>query len=338
VRRVSTILVTGGAGYIGSHACKALAAAGYTPVTYDNFSRGFSHAVKWGPLETGDLLDRARLEAVIERHRPEAVMHFAALTYVGESSADPALYYRNNLVGTLTLLEAMRAQGLDKLVFSSSCTIYGIPASTSISEDAPQSPISPYGASKLFVEQVLGDYAAAYGLRAVAMRYFNAAGADPDGEIGEDHDPETHLIPLVLDAAASGRPLTLNGIDYDTPDGSCIRDYVHVTDLAAAHVLACKWLDREPGVTAYNLGTGVGLSNLQIIEAARRRTNLNIDVVVGPRRAGDPPVLTADPTRANRELGWTPNFSSVEDIIDTAWRWRQHRIARETEGARDARN
>jgi len=322
-----TVLVTGGAGYIGSHACKALAAAGYTPVTYDNLSRGFAHAVKWGPLETGDLLDRARLEAVIQRHRPEVVMHFAALAYVGESTADPAPYYRNNLVGTLALLDAMRAQGVDRLVFSSSCTTYGVPASTPIAEDAPQTPISPYGATKLFTEHVLADYAAAYGLRAVAMRYFNAAGADPDGEIGEDHDPETHLIPLVLDAAANGQPLTLNGTDYETPDGTCIRDYVHVTDLAAAHVLACKGLDRAPGLDAYNLGTGVGLSNIQIIEAARRRTNLAIEVVVGPRRAGDPPVLTADPARATRELAWTPRLSDVETIIDTAWRWRQHRRA-----------
>jgi UDP-arabinose 4-epimerase len=328
-----TVLVTGGAGYIGSHACKALAAAGYTPVTYDNLSRGFAHAVKWGPLETGDLLDRARLEAVIQRHRPETVMHFAAVAYVGESTADPALYYRNNLVGTLTLLEAMRAQGMDRMVFSSSCTIFGASAACPISEDAPRAPISPYGATKLFVEHVLRDYAAAYGLRAVAMRYFNAAGADPDGEIGEDHDPETHLIPLVLDAAASGRPLTLNGTDYETPDGTCIRDYVHVTDLAAAHVLACKRLDRAPGLAAYNLGTGVGLSNAQIIEATRRRTKLKIEVVPGPRRAGDPAVLTADPARAARELGWTPRLSDVDTIIDTAWRWRQHRSAGATRDA-----
>jgi UDP-arabinose 4-epimerase len=252
-------------------------------------------------------------------------MHFAALAYVGESTADPALYYRNNLIGTLTLLDAMREGGVDRLVFSSSCTTYGVPASTPIAEDAPQSPISPYGATKLFAEQMLRDYAV-YGLRAVALRYFNAAGADPDGEIGEDHDPETHLIPLVLDAAAKGGTLTLFGADYDTPDGTCIRDYVHVTDLASAHVLACDGLDRAPGLAAYNLGTGDGLSNVQIIEAARRRTNLRIDVTIGPRRAGDPPVLTADPTRAARELGWTPRHSSVETIIDTAWRWRQRRL------------
>jgi len=323
---MTAILVTGGAGYIGSHTCKALAAAGYTPVAYDNLSRGFAHAVKWGPLEEGDLLDRERLEAVIARHRPEAVIHFAALAYVGESTADPAPYYRTNVGGTLNLLEAMRAHRLDRLVFSSSCTTYGVPAATPIAEDAPQSPISPYGATKLFVEQMLRDYAAAYGLRAIAMRYFNAAGADPGGEIGEDHDPETHLIPLVLDAAAKGETLTLNGTDYDTPDGTCVRDYVHVTDLAQAHVLACQKMDGASGFRAYNLGTGDGVSNIQIIEAARRRTNLKIEVRVGPRRAGDPPVLTADPSRARRELGWTPRFSQVDTIIDTAWRWRQGRL------------
>jgi UDP-arabinose 4-epimerase len=257
---------------------------------------------------------------VIQQHQPQAVMHFAAFAYVGESTADPGLYYRNNLIGTLNLLDGMRAGGVDRLVFSSSCTTYGVPASTPISEDFPQSPISPYGATKLFAEQMLRDYAA-YGLRAVAMRYFNAAGADPDGEIGEDHDPETHLIPIVLDAAAKGETLTLNGVDYDTPDGTCIRDYVHVTDLAAAHVLALAGLDRAPGLAAYNLGTGEGLSNIQIIDAARRRTNLKIDVAIGPRRAGDPPVLTADPTRAAHELGWTPRHSNVETIIDTACGW-----------------
>jgi UDP-arabinose 4-epimerase len=322
---MTKILVTGGAGYIGSHACKALAAAGYTPVTYDNLSRGFAHAVQWGPLEQGDLLDRARLADVIAGHRPRAVIHFAALAYVGESAAEPALYYRNNVVGSLNLLDAMREHGVDQMVFSSSCTTYGIPAATPIGEDAPQAPISPYGATKLFVEQMLRDYAAAYGLSAIAMRYFNAAGADPDGDIGEDHDPETHLIPLVLDAAATGATLTLNGDDYDTPDGTCVRDYVHVTDLAAAHVLACRRLADLPGFRAFNLGTGVGLSNRQVIEAARRRTNRAIEVRTGPRRPGDPPVLTAEPGRARRDLGWTPQLSDVDTIVETAWRWRQRR-------------
>jgi UDP-arabinose 4-epimerase len=322
---MTSILVTGGAGYIGSHACKALAAAGYTPVVYDNLGRGFEWAVRWGPLERGDLLDAERLEAAFAAHKPEAVLHFAALAYVGESVAEPALYYRNNVVGTLNLLEAMRAHGVGRIVFSSSCTTYGVPKTLPIGEDAPQSPISPYGASKLMIEQVLRDYGAAYGLRSAAMRYFNAAGADPDGEIGEAHDPETHLIPLALEAAALGRPLTVNGDDYDTPDGTCVRDYVHVSDLAAAHVLALRALEGGGGLTPYNLGIGAGLSNRQIIDAARRLTGLDIKVKIGPRRPGDPPVLTADPARAKKELGWRPRLSGIDDIIDTAWRWRQAR-------------
>ena len=318
-----TILVTGGAGYIGSHACKALAAAGMTPVVYDNLSRGFEWAVKWGPFERGDILDQARLEAVIHRHRPIAVMHFAAFAYVGESVAYPATYYRNNITGSLALLDAMRAGGVGRIVFSSSCTTYGVRSAEPIGEDTPQAPVNPYGATKLTIEQALRDYGAAYGLRAVALRYFNAAGADPDGEIGEAHDPETHLIPLVLEAAANGEPLTVFGDDYETPDGTCIRDYVHVTDLAAAHVLACQSLESTEGFRAYNLGSGHGLSNMEIIAAARRRTGRDIPIRMGPRRAGDPPVLTADASKARRELGWAPRLSSIDDIIDTAWRWRR---------------
>ena len=315
------MLVTGGAGYIGSHACKALAAAGHTPVAYDNLARGNAWAVKWGPLEEGDILDQARLEAVIERHKPTAAMHFAALAYVAESVADPAIYYRTNVQGTLTLLEAMRRQGVDRLVFSSSCATYGSPAVTPIAEAAPQAPINPYGATKLVSEWMLRDYAA-YGLKAVALRYFNAAGADPDGEIGEAHDPETHLIPLLLDAAATGGAFVVNGDDYETPDGTCVRDYVHVADLAAAHVLACERVGSAEGFEAYNLGTGEGLSVAEIVAAARARTGAAIKVAVGPRRAGDPAVLTADPSRARTELGWTPRLSGLDDIIDTAWRWR----------------
>jgi UDP-arabinose 4-epimerase len=317
--------VTGGAGYIGSHACKALAAAGLTPVVYDNLSRGFEWAVKWGPFEQGDILDQRRLEDVIRRHRPGAVMHFAAFAYVGESVAYPATYYRNNIIGSLALLDAMRAGGVDRIVFSSSCTTYGVKSAEPIGEDTPQAPVNPYGATKLAIEQALKDYGPAYGLRAVALRYFNAAGADPDGEIGEAHDPETHLIPLVLEAAAGGETLTVFGDDYGTPDGTCIRDYVHVADLADAHVRALAAMDRRDGFQAFNLGTGHGLSNMEIIAAARRRTGREIPIQIGPRRAGDPPVLTADAGKAGRELGWTPKLSDVDGIIDTAWRWRQAR-------------
>jgi UDP-arabinose 4-epimerase len=319
----ASVLVIGGAGYIGSHACKALAAAGLTPVTYDDLSRGFDWAVRWGPLERGDILDRARLDEVVRRHRPVAVMHFAAFAYVAESVADPAMYYRNNVVGALNVMDAMRAGGADRIVFSSSCTTYGVQGPEPISEAASQAPVNPYGATKLVIEQALRDYAAAYGLRAVALRYFNAAGADPDGEIGEAHDPETHLIPLVLEAAANGAVLTINGDDYPTPDGTCVRDYVHVADLADAHVRALQSLDRSPGLDAFNLGTGHGLSNLQIVEAARAETGRPIETRFGPRRAGDPPVLTADPAKARRELGWSPRLSSAGDIMRTAWRWRQ---------------
>lgn len=248
------ILVTGGAGYIGSHACKALALAGYTPVAYDNLVYGHESAVKWGPFEKGDISDRKRLDQVIEKHRPAAVMHFAAYAYVGESVDDPGKYYRNNVVGTLTLLEAMRDHSIDQFVFSSTCATYGVPQQMPIAEDHTQQPINPYGASKLMVEQMLRDFGVAHGLRAISLRYFNAAGADPDAEIGEDHDPETHLIPLVLDAAAGRREsIAVFGDDYATPDGTCIRDYIHVTDLASAHVLALQALESGAESNAYNL-------------------------------------------------------------------------------------
>jgi len=329
---MATILVTGGAGYIGSHACKALALAGHSPVTYDNLSRGFVHAVKWGPLERGDVLDAARLAEVLDHHRPEAVVHFAAFAYVGESMADPAMYFRNNVVGTLGLLDAMRARSIDKIVFSSSCTTYGARTPEPITEDRAQAPVDPYGRSKWMVEQILRDYATAYGLRAIALRYFNAAGADPDGEIGEDHDPETHLIPMLLDAAAQGAPFTINGDDYATPDGTCVRDYVHVSDLAEAHVLALDSLERAPGFAAYNLGTGRGFSIREIIDAASRRLDRRIEVKLGPRRPGDLDATTAAADLAERELGWTPRLSNMDDIIDTAWRWRLRRLNRAAQG------
>lgn len=320
---MANILVTGGAGYIGSHACKALAAAGHTPVTYDNLVYGHERAIKWGPFEKGDILDFNRLGEVIGKYRPSAVIHFAAFAYVGESVTDPAKYYRNNVIGTLTLLDAMRAHDVAQIVFSSSCATYGIPKTIPISEDTEQRPINPYGATKLMVERILADYGAAYGLKSIALRYFNAAGADPDGEIGEYHDPETHLIPLVLDAAAGARPdITVLGDDYDTPDGTCIRDYVHVTDIAEAHVMALAGIGGLRG--AYNLGTGTGVSVSEVIAAARRVTKKDFAVVRGARRAGDPDRLLADPTRIRADLGWTPRHSSIDEMIATAWSWQVH--------------
>ncbi len=320
---MNTVLVTGGAGYIGSHVCKALAGAGYRPVAYDSLVYGHEWAVKWGPLERGDILDRDRLCAAIQASGARAVIHLAAFAYVGESVADPGKYYRNNVVGTLTLLDAMRDCGVDKIVFSSTCATYGVPETLPITEDTPQHPVNPYGTSKLMIEQVLADYGRAYGIDHVSLRYFNAAGADPDGELGEDHDPETHLIPLVLDAASGRRPhISVFGDDYDTPDGTCIRDYIHVSDLSKAHVLALGGLEKSSlRHSAYNLGTGQGHSVASVLETARRVTGRPIPVVRGSRRAGDPAVLLADPSRARRDLGFSPDFPNIEDMLETAWRW-----------------
>ena len=296
------VLVTGGAGYVGSHAW----------------------AVKWGPFERGDLLNPARLAAVLKKHRPFAVLHFAALAYVGESVEDPLRYYRNNVGGTMNLLEAMRDQGVDKLVFSSTCSIYGIPERVPIPENHPQRPVNPYGHSKRMVEQLLSDSVAAHGLRSVSLRYFNAAGADPDGDIGEAHDPETHLIPLALEAAAGLRPrLVIHGTDYPTRDGTCIRDYVHVADLADAHVLALGYLAKKTGASAFNLGNGGGFTVREVIAAAERVTGRRIPVRKGPRRPGDPPALVGNAASAHRNLGWKPRHQKLEVIIDTAWRWLQ---------------
>lgn len=318
------ILVTGGAGYIGSHACKALARAGYTPIAFDNLVYGHRWSVQWGPLEEGDILDRGRLEEVLKKYKPAAVMHFAAYAYVGESVENPGKYYRNNVAGTVNLLEALRDNDIKKLIFSSTCATYGVPERNPIPEDHPQDPINPYGASKLMIERVLRDFDAAHGLRSISLRYFNAAGADPDAEIGEDHDPETHLIPLVLDAAAGRRPhITVFGDDYDTPDGTCIRDYIHVTDLAEAHLLALKSLENGAASTAFNLGNGQGFSVNQVISTARRVTDREIPVKTGARRAGDPPQLVGDASRAIAILGWKPRFAALEDIVQTAWKWHQ---------------
>jgi UDP-arabinose 4-epimerase len=321
------VLVTGGAGYIGSHACKALAAAGHEPITYDNLSMGHAWAVKWGPLEQGDLLDPDRLREAVERWRPEAVVHFAAVAYVGESVENPAKYYRNNVVGTLNLLEAMRQCGVGKIVFSSTCATYGNPMRLPLDEHHSQAPINPYGRSKLMIEQVLADYAAAYGMSSIALRYFNAAGADPEGELGEEHDPETHLIPLVLEAAAGLRDaITIFGRDHDTPDGTCVRDYIHVSDLAEAHVHALDALGKDAQARAFNLGTGTGYSVQEVIDAARRVTGRTIPVANGPRRAGDPPILVADATAVRTSLGWQPRHSDLATMLETAWAWtmKQH--------------
>jgi UDP-arabinose 4-epimerase len=322
----STVIVTGGAGYVGSHTAKALTQAGYTPVTVDNLGRGFAHAVKWGPLEQGDILDRAFLDAVIARHKPEAVLHFAAFAYVGESVTDPGLYYRNNVVGSLTLLEAMRDAGIPRIVFSSTCATYGTPVRLPLVEDHPQAPINPYGTSKLMVERLLDDFGAAHGIRAAALRYFNACGADPEGELGENHDPETHLIPLAIDAALGRGPkLKIFGTDYATPDGTCIRDYIHVTDLAAAHVAALRYLEAGGASMACNLGTGAGFSVRAILREVERVAGRPVPADEGPRRAGDPPELVADPTRARSLLHWTPRCSAIGDVIQTAYAWAQRR-------------
>ena len=316
------ILVTGGAGYVGSHACKTLARRGYRPIVFDNFVYGHRAAVKWGPLEVGDIADRDRLDAVIAEHRPQAVMHFAAFTYVGESVTDPGKYYRNNVAGTLSLLEAMRDHAIGKLVFSSTAATYGTPVSIPIPETAAKAPINPYGQSKWTAEQMIADFAAAHGLRSAALRYFNAAGADPDGEIGECHDPESHLIPLAMQAVTGdGPPLTLFGNDYPTPDGTCIRDYIHVTDLADAHVRALEQLDRREGADAFNLGTGHGASVRQVMDAVGQVSGKKVPQTVGPRRAGDPAELVSDPARAMRELGWSPALSDLDSIVATAWAW-----------------
>ncbi len=321
---METILVTGGAGYIGSHACKALAAAGYRPVVLDNLVYGHASAVRWGPLEVGDLADPARLREVFSRYRPAAVMHFAAYAYVGESVENPAKYYENNVAGTLNLLAAMRESGSEQLVFSSTCASYGHPQTDRIAESHPQVPINPYGRSKLMMEQILADYSQAYGLRSISLRYFNAAGADADGEVGEDHDPETHLIPIILEAAAGRRPsVQVFGTDYDTPDGTCIRDYIHVADLAAAHVTALAALMKGHPTDVFNLGTGRGASVREVIDRASVVTGREIPVVTGPRRPGDPAKLVADAARAGEILGWVPHWSDLDTILASAWRWHQ---------------
>ena len=317
-----SVLVTGGAGYIGSHACKILARAGCRPVVFDNMSRGHREAVRWGPLVEGDLADHSRLTAALVEHRVSAVMHFAAYAYVGESVADPAMYYRNNLGGTLSLLDAMREAGVDEIVFSSTCATYGTPDSVPIRETTPQLPVNPYGETKLAIERALRWYGEAYGLRSVSLRYFNAAGADPDGEIGERHEPETHLIPLVLQAALGQRAqIAIYGTDYPTPDGTAIRDYIHVQDLAEAHLRALEHLADGGKSAALNLGTGHGHSVREVVRVAEAVSGRPIASRDTERRPGDPAALVADPSLAAELLGWRARVSDLETILRTALAW-----------------
>lgn len=322
------ILVTGGAGYIGSHTCKALAANGFQPVTYDNLFLGHRDAVRWGPFVHGDILDTQTLAEALRFHGISAVIHFAALAYVGESVGAPSRYYRTNVVGTLSLLEACRTAGVRHVVFSSSCATYGIPDCLPIRESTQQLPINPYGRTKLIVEDMLADEANAYGLQFVSLRYFNAAGADLQIELGERHEPETHIVPLAILAAMHRTgALPVYGDDYPTPDGTCVRDFVHVSDLADAHVRALDYLLSGGGNLAVNLGSGTGTSILDLLGAVERRMNCSVPIRVVPRRIGDPPALYADGTLARERLGFVPKFSDIDTIVTTAVRFHAQRAA-----------
>lgn len=320
-----TVLVTGGAGYVGSHCCKAFAQAGWEVVVYDNLSRGWRDLVKWGPLIEGDIRDQAAVEAALREVKPDAVAHFAAFAYVGESVTDPDMYYDNNFGGAVSVLDAMRACGVDKFIFSSTCATYGVPQYVPIDEKHPQWPINPYGWSKFMVERALADYSAAYDLRYVALRYFNAAGADADGETGERHQPETHAIPLAIEAAQKGdTPFRIFGDDFETRDGTGLRDYIHVADLADAHCRALDYLMAGGASDVFNLGTGVGTTVAEIADAVERQSGRPLQRIVQGRRAGDPPALLAAPEKAARVLGWSAKASSIDNIISTAWRWHEH--------------
>ena len=319
---MTNVLVTGGAGYIGSHACKALAKAGFTPIAFDNLNTGWAEAVKYGPLFKGDLLDPASIAQAIETYKPVAVMHFAALSLVGESMKDPAKYWHGNVMGGLNLIQATVNAGIKNFIFSSTCATYGDQDGVVLTEDTPQYPINAYGGSKRAIENMLVDFGNAFGLNHVIFRYFNVAGADPEGELGEQHEPETHLIPLMLDAVAGKRPaLTVFGSDYPTRDGTCIRDYVHVSDLVDAHVLGLKWLLEGKGNRVFNLGTGSGFSVREVIEASRAVTNREVPIIEGERRPGDATALVSGSERAISELGWQPKRSNLREMIQDAWTW-----------------
>jgi len=322
---MQTVLVTGGAGYIGSHACKVLRDAGYVPVAFDNLSTGWAEAVKFGPFVQGDLMDRATLDLAFAEYQPIAVMHFAAFSEVGEAMRKPGKYWRNNVMGSLKLIEATVASGCRNFVFSSTCATYGEQDGVLLDEDCAQTPLNAYGASKRAIEDMLIDFGTSDGLKSVIFRYFNVAGADPDGEVGEFHQPETHLIPLILDAIAGKRDqLTVFGNDYATPDGTCIRDYVHVMDLVDAHVSGLKWLQDGNESRVFNLGTGTGFSVREVMDHSRVVTNREVPFKIGPRREGDCTKLVSGSTRAAEELGWTPERSTLEAMIKDAWRWHQN--------------
>ncbi len=318
------VLVTGGAGYIGSHTAKALAETGFEPIVYDNLSEGHRWAVQWGPLVEANLSDRSRLQEALQQHSIEAVIHFAAHAYVGESMREPRRYFQNNITDALVLLDTLLDAGISTVVFSSSCAVYGLPATLPISESNVKQPLSPYGESKLFLERALSWYGAAYGLRSACLRYFNAAGADAAGELGELHRCETHIIPLVIESALGRRgTVEIFGTDYPTDDGTAIRDFVHVSDLADAHVLALKRLVAEKESFTVNLGTGRGVSVLEIIRAVEKHAGFPITWRPGPRRPGDPPALVADASQAHSLLGWNPARSTIDEIVASAWRWHQ---------------
>ena len=316
------ILIVGGAGYIGSHANKELTKRGYKTLILDNLIYGHKSSVKWGTFVQGDLGDKETLRQIFKAYKIEAVMHFAAFAYVGESVTDPAKYYQNNVINTINLLDVMLEFNVKKFIFSSTCATYGNPIEIPITETHPQVPINPYGQSKLMVEKILSDYSHAYKLEYVALRYFNAAGADAEGEIGEDHDPETHLIPLVLDVALGKREeINVFGSDYETKDGTAVRDYIHVTDLADAHILALEYLKKGEPSTVFNLGNGLGYSVQEVIDVAQKVTGKEIKTIYAPRREGDPAILIGGAEKAIKTLGWKPQFAQLEQIIETAWKW-----------------
>lgn len=318
------ILVCGGAGYIGSHINKQLHQEGYETVVFDNLVYGHREAVKWGTFEQGDLSRIEEIERVFEKYSIEAVFHFAAYAYVGESVTEPEKYYYNNVVNTLNLLKVMRKYGCNRIIFSSTCATYGEPECVPITEDMPQNPINPYGATKLMMERIFKDYHMAYGLEFVVLRYFNAAGADSEGEIGESHNPETHIIPLVLDAASGRREeIKVFGTDYDTEDGSCVRDYIHVYDLATAHLLALHYLEQGEESDFFNLGNEHGTSVLQVIESVRKVTGREFKVTLAARRPGDPAKLVGSSQKAQRILGWTPVYGEIDKIVEHAWKWHE---------------